>query len=193
MNELAGWIAPAATMIAAMMTAANLGARVTGWGFVVFTLGAVAWSLVAITTHQSNLLWSNAFLGVVDVIGIWRWLGRKAKLDDGARHAQRSSTVRAAPSLFPVSLLDGAELRSANGSVLGRCLGGMAETRSGQLSYLVVREGGLADVSGRHLAVPWDWVECADGAFHLGRDRDLARLSAIDPARWPARAPEPGE
>ncbi|MEK7456583.1 MAG: hypothetical protein AABZ76_16905 [Pseudomonadota bacterium] len=48
MEDLAGWIAPAATMIAAMMTAANLGARVTGWGFGVFTLGSIAWSIVGL-------------------------------------------------------------------------------------------------------------------------------------------------
>jgi hypothetical protein len=33
LTAMAGWVAPAATMIAAMMTAANLGARVIGWGF----------------------------------------------------------------------------------------------------------------------------------------------------------------
>ena len=48
LEDLAGWIAPAATMIAAMMTAANLGARVTGWGFGVFTLGSIAWSIVGL-------------------------------------------------------------------------------------------------------------------------------------------------
>jgi hypothetical protein len=35
-------------MIAAMMTPANLGARVTGWGFVLFSVGAVAWVTVAL-------------------------------------------------------------------------------------------------------------------------------------------------
>jgi hypothetical protein len=188
-GEIAGWVAPAATMIAAMMTAANLGSRVTGWGFVVFTLGAIAWSIVAIATHQSNLLWSNAFLGLVDVIGIWRWLGRKARLDDGARHAQRSSAVREAPTLFPLTLLDGAELKDSDGTLLGRSVGGMAETGSGRLCYIVAREGGLGDMSGRHVAVPWSWLECTEGAFLLGKERDLAQLDEIDPGHWPATAP----
>ena len=52
MEDIAGWVAPIATMIAAMMTAANLGPRVTGWGFVVFTVGSIAWSTVAIATDQ---------------------------------------------------------------------------------------------------------------------------------------------
>lgn len=38
-EAVAAWVAPVATMIAAVMTAANLGARVTGWGFVVFVIG----------------------------------------------------------------------------------------------------------------------------------------------------------
>jgi hypothetical protein len=42
MNDIAAWIAPAATVIAAVMTAANLGARITDWGFVVFTVGSTS-------------------------------------------------------------------------------------------------------------------------------------------------------
>ena len=41
MISLVGWLATIATMIAAMMTASNLGARVTGWGFVVFSISSV--------------------------------------------------------------------------------------------------------------------------------------------------------
>ena len=61
-------LAPAATMIAAVMTASNLGARVTGWGFVVFTVGSIAWCLVALTSGQANLLWTNGFLILVNVL-----------------------------------------------------------------------------------------------------------------------------
>ena len=102
MEDAAGWIAPIATMIAAMMTAANLGPRVTGWGFVVFTVGSLAWSTVAIATGQANLLWTNGFLTLVNLVGIWRWLGREAKYDDGAKTARsESDAMRAAPALFP--------------------------------------------------------------------------------------------
>ena len=48
--ELAEWVAHAATMVAAMMTAANVGARVTGWGFVVFTISSIAWSFIGKAT-----------------------------------------------------------------------------------------------------------------------------------------------
>src|SRR6202007_1871385 len=88
MIETAGWLAPAATMIAAMMTAANLGARVTGWGFVVFTVGSIGWCAIALSTGQQNLLWTNGFLTLVNGVGIWRWLGRKARYEAGGKSAE---------------------------------------------------------------------------------------------------------
>ena len=54
LETLATWLAPAATMVAAMMTAANPGARVTGWGFVVFTVGSICWSFIGISTKTAR-------------------------------------------------------------------------------------------------------------------------------------------
>jgi len=65
LDDTAGLIAPSATMIAAMMTAANLGARVTGWGFAVFTIGSICWSFVGFLSGQMNLLATNGFLTLV--------------------------------------------------------------------------------------------------------------------------------
>ena len=65
MSAIAGWIAPIATMIAAMITAANLGARVTGWGFVIFTMGSIGWSIVGLSSGQTNLFLTNMVLTVV--------------------------------------------------------------------------------------------------------------------------------
>lgn len=190
MLDLAGWIAPIATMLAAMMTAANLGSRVTGWGFVVFLVGAVAWSVVAIATDQSNLLWSNVFLGLVDVIGIWRWLGRRATLDDGADKAFEVSAATDLPTLFPIRLVEGASVKDAAGATIAHSVGAMAECESGRLAYLVVHEGAVADIGGRHVAVPWRWLKLAGDAFLVGAENDLADLEAIDPGHWPTAVPD---
>src|ERR1700760_361969 len=99
-EQFAGWVAPAATMIASVMTASNLGARVTGWGFLVFLVGSLAWTLVAVTSGQPNLLWTNVFLSVVNAIGIWRWLGRQARYEDGSKAAEAESAQRSVPNLF---------------------------------------------------------------------------------------------
>ena len=61
MQAVTGWVTPVATA-AAVMTASNLGPRMTGWGFVVFFVGSVCWCLVAFQTDQNNLLWTNGFL-----------------------------------------------------------------------------------------------------------------------------------
>jgi hypothetical protein len=188
MNDLMGWVAPAATMLAAMMTAANLGARVTGWGFVVFLVGAVAWSVVAITTGQSNLLWSNAFLAVVDLIGIWRWLGHRAKLDDGAKQATGASAESLAPTLFPVSMLEAAALQDIDGMVVAHSAGAMVECKTGTLAYVVAREGGLANFNGRYVAIPWSALSVRADLLCLDANAvGLAQLPSIDPQAWPTR------
>lgn len=91
MEEIAGWVAPIATTIAAVMVAANLGARITGWGFVVFCVGSVAWALIGVVTDQANLIWQNLILLLVNIAGIWRWLGLRARYEKGAAKATRRS------------------------------------------------------------------------------------------------------
>ena len=91
METAANWIAPIATTLAAIMVAANLGSRFTGWGFVVFTVGSVAWIVIGAVTDQPNLLWQNVFLFGVNVIGIWRWLGIRARYEKGAGAATEAT------------------------------------------------------------------------------------------------------
>ena len=62
MDQWISWVATAATIIAACMTASNLGTRITGSGFIVFTVGSIAWIAVALMTGQSALLWTNIVL-----------------------------------------------------------------------------------------------------------------------------------
>src|SRR5689334_2886741 len=107
MLQLAQWVAPISIMIAALMTAANLGPRVTGWGFVVFTIGSIAWALIGFWTGQSNLLWQNVVLFIVDIFGVWRWLGQVTRWEEGAISAVKASERAAVPELFPSSLFTG--------------------------------------------------------------------------------------
>ncbi len=55
MISLVGLDRPIATMIAAMMTASNLGARVTGWGFVVYSISSVCWTNIGLRHRQASL------------------------------------------------------------------------------------------------------------------------------------------
>ncbi|MBY0519719.1 MAG: nicotinamide mononucleotide transporter [Sphingomonas sp.] len=114
-------------MIAAMMTAANLGARTTGWGFVVFTIGSVCWALIGLSTGQSNLLATNAFLTLVNLVGIWRWLGRQAKYQDGAQTAAKNSEQVAGPALFAATGVCGLTVNDRSGNPVGSCVEGLID------------------------------------------------------------------
>jgi len=188
-TTFAGWIAPAATMIAAMMTAANLGARVTGWGFVVFAVGAVAWIITATATGQQNLLVANTFLLVVDLFGIWRWLGRQARYADGAQAAEKDSVAQHSPDLFAVGEIEGRPVLGRDGSVIGAVVDAMATCTGGQIGYVLVREGGIGGV-GEHLhALDWREVRLEEDGLRTELDRHtLAARPVVEPGHWPTLA-----
>lgn len=193
MLAIAGWLAPAATMLAAMMTAANLGARVTGWGFAVFAVGSVAWMMVAVASGQHNLLLSNAFLLLIDLVGIWRWLGRRARYDEGAASASKDSARAPAPSLFALSKLEGMAVRDAGGTTIATAVDAMAACEDGQIAYLVVREGGVAGVGERLHALGWNEVRLRDGVLGTRLDHAaLARRRELPATDWPATAEAAG-
>ena len=185
MEQLASWIAPIATTIAACMTAANLGTRVTGWGFVVFTIGSLAWTGYGATTGQPNLVWQNLFLTAVNLVGVWRWLGRRARLDEGARTAAEASERQQAPTLFPVSALTGTPLLSRTGETVGATVDAMARCRDGHIEYLVVGTGGVGGLGETLHALPWSSVSVEPD--RIMTETRIDRLEPLDPSRWPAR------
>lgn len=184
----AGWIAPAATMIAAMMTAANLGTRVTGWGFAVFALGSVAWIMVAIDSGQGNLLVTNMLLCLVNIVGIWRWLGRRAVHDDGARAAAEASRDAAAPSLFAMATTLDQPLLDSEGRQVGHVIDLMAECASGRVAYVMAAEGSAVTLTERLHAVPWARIRINGETVAI--DMSQAQFEALPraaPDQWPVR------
>jgi hypothetical protein len=188
MESLATWVAPIATTIAALMTATNLGSRITGYGFIVFTVGSVAWLTLGITTGQGNLLWQNVILTGLNLFGIWRWLGRQARIEDGGAAAQEESAALAGETLFPASLLTKAKLVAADGEELGSAVEAMLGCRSGSPSYLVIAAGGVAGVGETLRRVEWDTTR-VDGenlvtSLTAG---EFARATALTKDQWPGR------
>ena len=192
MEEAAGWIAPIATMVAAVMTAANLGARITGWGFIVFTVGSICWSIVAIATGQQNLLWTNGFLTLVNAIGIWRWLGRQRRYDEGGEEAAERSAAKArVPNLFAIGSIAGAGLHGRDGIRIGTVVGGMMDGATMRLAYLVVSEGGVGGVGERlHALSRRDMDFDGDGLSCRLSAAELQRRPILDPQSWPASLDE---
>jgi hypothetical protein len=183
MNDLLSWFATAATILGAFLTASNLGTRVTGSGFIVFLFGSLGWIGVSAATGQEALLWTNIVLTFLNVFGIWRWLGRQARIEEGAKAAADNSEETPGEALFPASLLTRAKVLAA-GKEIGTCVDAMAGERSGRLSYVVVSEGGLAGVGERLFKLPWSSARM-DGE-RLATD-DAGPLQELNKDQWPAR------
>ena len=189
LSDIAGWIAPVATMIAAMMTAANLGARVTGWGFVVFTLGSVCWSVVGLSTGQTNLVATNVFLTLVNLVGIWRWLGRQRAYEDGGKAAQDKSRRSSAPTLFTATGVAGMEVNDAHGQVLGKAVEALVECDTGTVAYVVVATGGVGGIAEELRPVPCSAIvfSCDHLALTMSR-KAFEALTPLAAGNWPAQA-----
>jgi sporulation protein YlmC with PRC-barrel domain len=187
--EIAGWIAPVATAMAAVMTAINLGARVTGWGFVVFLIGSLAWSAVGATTGQTNLLLTNAFLTAVNLVGIWRWLGRQARYEKHAEAAVAASEARPAPDLRTLSSLIGTKVVDNRAAELGEIVEALLECGTGKLDHIIVRSGGVAGLGEKLSAVAAGDVMIESDRVVLGLDeRAFDALPPWEPVRPPADA-----
>ena len=188
MESIASWVAPVATTIAALMTASNLGSRITGYGFVVFTVGSLAWLALGIVTDQPNLLWQNVILTATNLFGIWRWLGRQTRIEEGGAAAQERSEGMASETLFPASLLTRAKLVGAGGAELGSSVDAMLGCHSGRPSYLVVAEGGVAGVGETLRRVEWRDTQVEDDRLVTTLDPTrFARTERLTRDRWPGR------
>jgi hypothetical protein len=177
MVDIAGWIALIATCVAALMTASNLGARVTGWGFVLFTVGAAAWTIVGVAAGQTQLLYSNIFLGIVDVLGMWRWLGRRARISDAAEAEIALSRQHDGTNLFSIAKVDGLPIADAEGNVVAHGVDALAACFDGQINYLIVRFGGVGGVGETLHRLPWSKVRMTESA--LRTDLTAVKLAQL--------------
>jgi hypothetical protein len=185
-SDIAAWLAPAATVIAAIMTAANLGARITGWGFIVFTIGSVCWCAVAVATGQQNLLFTNGFLTLVNALGIWRWLGRQSRYEAGGAHAAQRSAIAEVPTLIALGSIAGRKLIGKDGEPLGQIIDGMMRCSDRSLAYVVVSEGGIGGVGERLHALHPDELQFHDGEIScLMGANQLASRPEIAADHWP--------
>lgn len=187
MAEILNWVAPVATIIAAMMTAANLGARITGWGFAIFVIGSLAWTVIGVTTGQGSLVYANAFLILVNVVGVWRWLGRQAQYEDGSAGAERRSARANVPTLFSFGELIGSDVLDGSGNAIGAVVDIMGDSRDKEIAYLVIREGGIGGIGERLHAVSSASVELCEGKlFARFSEEDLTKLHQLKSGEWPA-------
>lgn len=187
MADWLSWVATVATIGGALLTASNLGARITGSGFIVFLVGSLCWIAVSLDNGQQALLWTNVVLTFLNMFGIWRWLGRQASIEQGAKSAVRASEATPGEALFPVSLLLRAPV-FAGGRQVGTCVDAMAGERSGRLGYVVVTDGGVAGVGERMRRVTWSSARIEDSRLILALDpAGYESLPEMAKDEWPGR------
>ena len=81
MSEALEWFAMGTGTIAAIMVSANMGRRITGYGFVIFVASSLSWVTVGFQEQEMPLAWQNIVLTLINLIGIYRWLILKADKD----------------------------------------------------------------------------------------------------------------
>jgi hypothetical protein len=74
MNGPLEWIAAIGTMLAAGLIAADLGRKVTGWGFVLFCAVSVTWIVSGLTSGAMPITVMNAILLAINAWGVWQYL-----------------------------------------------------------------------------------------------------------------------
>lgn len=80
--EIVKWAASISGMVAAFAVAADLGRRITGWGFVLFLLSSAAWIIAGLLDAEPALSTQNAVLFVINAVGVYRYLIRKIPTGD---------------------------------------------------------------------------------------------------------------
>ena len=188
MDQIVSWVATGATIFAACLTASNLGSRITGYGFIVFTIGSIAWFTLGWLTGQQALIWTNAVMTLLNLFGVYRWLGRQAKVEDGAAKAAEESAALPTDTLFPASSLGSASVLARDGATLGTTVDAMIGCGSGRLNYLVVAQGGLAGVGETFRRLDWRHARIEDGSIQTDFDQSgFDSLQELQKDNWPGR------
>src|SRR5690606_239596 len=74
MNGPLEWIAAIGTMLAAALIAADLGRKVTGYGFVLFCAVSVTWIVSGLTSNAMPIAAMNGILLLMNAWGVWQYL-----------------------------------------------------------------------------------------------------------------------
>ena len=192
MEHIANWTATVLTIIAALMTAANLGARVTGWGFVMFALGSVAWITADLVggDPEPSLLVTHCVLLLVNLFGVWRWLGREKRYEDSREHASERSRWAQVPTLFSAGSLIGASVQGIGKDTRGTVVDAMFKCDDRNLAYVVTSEGGIGGAGETLRAVPPEHLQFDEGDVACDlTDEEWRRLPRIENDHWPTTAP----
>ena len=94
MNGPLEWFGAIGAIIAAALIAFDLGRRVTGWGFVLFTVVSVVWIVSGLTAKDGlPIAVQNGILLLINAYGVWRFLlspKKKAEIEKTEQLAEQA-------------------------------------------------------------------------------------------------------
>ena len=188
------WIAVTATIVAALLTAANLGARVTGSGFVMYTLASAIWIATGVMNdfEPLSVVVMHSVLLFINLFGVWRWLGRERRYEDSREHAQKRSRWAHVPTLFSACSMIGSSVAGRGTDSLGTVVDAMFNSDKKSIAYVVISEGGIAGAGETLRAVPPEHLKFEDESIVCDlSESDWRALPPIENDHWPTKAPPP--
>lgn len=68
----AKWMGTGFGIAGAILVALNL--PISGWGFVLFLVSSVSWTIAGVMMKENSLILLNAVFTAINMLGIYRWL-----------------------------------------------------------------------------------------------------------------------
>lgn len=69
---LAKWMGTGFGIVGAVLVALNL--SFSGWGFVLFFVSSVSWTIAGVMMKENSLILLNGVFTMINMLGIYRWL-----------------------------------------------------------------------------------------------------------------------
>lgn len=193
MDGITGWLASIATIVGGLTVALNLGSKVTGWGFAVLAFGSACWSLNAWQNSATSLLIANVTMAAINGFGVWRWLGRRRRIEQGSTTATQESALAAVPTLVSAAQLIEAPVQVPGGGQFGTVIDFMLHCERQDLAYAVLSFDGIGGLGEQLRVVAADRLKLqSDGLHCTWTEAQLRTLPPIDPTAWPVMPDQPG-
>jgi len=94
------WMGAIGAILAAALIAADLGRRVTGWGFALFSVVSVVWIVSGLTaTDGMPIAVQNGLLLLINLYGVWQFLlspKKKREIEEAEKIAAQAKEKVAA-------------------------------------------------------------------------------------------------
>ena|SRR5688572_26431591 len=190
------WVAAVVTVLATVLVAANLGARVTGWGLAMLAGASVIWITTGMMAglDQPSVVVMHSILLAVNAVGVYRWLGPERRHEDSREKVAEHTRWARVPTLFSAGSLIGASVQKGKDAAYGKIVDAMFQCDDKSLAYVVISEGGIGGAGETLRAVPPDHLQFENDTVRCDlSEEEWHSMPPIEDDRWPTKAPPPAK